>query len=398
MERRYIVVAGACLTQFTVIGMLFSFGLLFKTFEAEFGWSRMVLSTCSALAFLAMGILAIVAGRLSDRYGPKWVLGISGALFGFGFGLISLVNEPWHLFVIFGVFIGLGMSTHDVVTLSTIARWFEGRRGLMSGVVKVGTAFGQIVLPPVAALLIVTLGWRPAVALLGVLAFVLLVIAALAMKIPDIRQTPNPSQDVSGLTFQQARKTRLFWQLCLIQFLFFPTLMTVPVHLAVHGMDLGMTAGRAALLLSVLGGASIVGRLVMGGGADRFGGKNAYILSFVLLLASLVGLVATSAHLPLFLIVALYGVTHGGFFTLVSPVVAEYFGMQAHGSIFGTILFCGTLGGSIGPILAGRVFDLTGSYRPSFIGLGVLALIGLVVAFYLPITDAATTGELAADQ
>ena len=398
MERRYIVVAGACLTQFTVIGMLFSFGLLFKTFEAEFGWSRMVLSTCSALAFLAMGILAIVAGRLSDRYGPKWVLGISGALFGLGFGLISLVNEPWHLFVIFGVFIGLGMSTHDVVTLSTIARWFEGRRGLMSGVVKVGTAFGQIVLPPVAALLIVTLGWRPAVALLGVLAFVLLVIAALAMKIPDIRQTPNPSQDVSGLTFQQARKTRLFWQLCLIQFLFFPTLMTVPVHLAVHGMDLGMTAGRAALLLSVLGGASIVGRLVMGGGADRFGGKNAYILSFVLLLASLVGLVATSAHLPLFLIVALYGVTHGGFFTLVSPVVAEYFGMQAHGSIFGTILFCGTLGGSIGPILAGRVFDLTGSYQPSFIGLGVLALIGLVVAFYLPITDAATTGELAADQ
>ena len=178
MERRYIVVAGACLTQFTVIGMLFSFGLLFKTFEAEFGWSRMVLSTCSALAFLAMGILAIVAGRLSDRYGPKWVLGISGALFGFGFGLISLINEPWHLFVIFGVFIGLGMSTHDVVTLSTIARWFEGRRGLMSGVVKVGTAFGQIVLPPVTALLIVTLGWRPAVALLGVLAFVLLVIAA----------------------------------------------------------------------------------------------------------------------------------------------------------------------------------------------------------------------------
>ena len=182
MERRYIVVVGACLTQFTVIGMLFSFGLLFKTFEAEFGWSRMVLSTCSALAFLTMGILAIAAGRLSDRYGPKWVLGISGALFGFGFGLISLVSQPWHLFVIFSVFIGLGMSTHDVVTLSTIARWFEGRRGIMSGVVKVGTAFGQIVLPPLSAFLIVSLGWRPAVALLGVLAFVLLVAAALARK------------------------------------------------------------------------------------------------------------------------------------------------------------------------------------------------------------------------
>ena len=84
----------------------------------------MVLSTCSALAFLVMGILAVVVGRLSDLYGPKWVLGISGALFGLGFSLISLVREPWHLFLIFGVFIGLGMSTHDVVTLSTIARWF----------------------------------------------------------------------------------------------------------------------------------------------------------------------------------------------------------------------------------------------------------------------------------
>jgi MFS family permease len=397
MERRYIVVVGACLTQFTVIGMLFSFGLLFKTFEAEFGWSRMVLSTCSALAFLTMGILAIAAGRLSDRYGPKWVLGISGALFGFGFGLISLVSQPWHLFVIFSVFIGLGMSTHDVVTLSTIARWFEGRRGIMSGVVKVGTAFGQIVLPPLSAFLIVSLGWRPAVALLGVLAFVLLVAAALAMKTPDLKQTPETVQDASGLTFQQARKTGLFWRLCIIQFLFFPTLMTVPVHLAAHGMDLGMTAGRAALLLSVLGSASILGRLVMGGGADRFGGKNAYILSFVLLLASLVGLVATTAHLPLFLIVALYGVTHGGFFTLVSPVVAEYFGMRAHGSIFGTILFCGTLGGSVGPILAGRVFDLTGSYQPSFISLGLLALIGLVLAFYLPYPKTATTGKLGAE-
>ena len=274
MERCYIVVVGACLTQFTVIGMLFSFGLLFKTFEAEFGWSRMVLSTCSALAFLTMGILAIVAGRLSDRYGPKWVLGISGALFGFGFGLISLVSQPWHLFVIFSVFIGLGMSTHDVVTLSTIARWFEGRRGIMSGVVKVGTAFGQIVLPPLSAFLIVSLGWRPAVALLGVLAFVLLVAAALAMKTPDLKQTPETVQDASGLTFQQARKTGLFWRLCIIQFLFFPTLMTVPVHLAAHDMDLGMTAGRAARLLSVLGSASILGRLVMGEGRSVLGQKH----------------------------------------------------------------------------------------------------------------------------
>ena len=160
--------------------------------------------------------------------------------------------------------------------------------------------------------------------------------------------------------------------------------MTVPVHLAVHGMDLGMTAGRAALLLSVLGAASIAGRLVIGLGADRFGGKRAFISSFIPLIVSLFAFATTTAHLPLFLVVPLYGFAHGGLFTLVSPVVAEYFGMWAHGLIFGIIVFFGTIGGFIGPILSGWVYDLLGSYQPTFIGLGLMVCLGLLVALYLP--------------
>ena len=86
----------------------------------------------------------------------------AGLLFGTGFALISVVGEPWHLFVLFGLFIGVGMSTHDVATLSTIARWFVRRRGMMTGIAKVGTATGQMVLPPLAAVLIAGLGWRGA--------------------------------------------------------------------------------------------------------------------------------------------------------------------------------------------------------------------------------------------
>ena len=93
MQPRYLVVIGACVTQFTVIGSFFSFGLLFKTFEVEFGWSRTVLSSCSAVAFLVMGVLAIAAGRLSDKYGPKRVLAVSGLLFGLGYALISQVTQ-----------------------------------------------------------------------------------------------------------------------------------------------------------------------------------------------------------------------------------------------------------------------------------------------------------------
>jgi MFS family permease len=74
LDKRYLIVLGACLTQFTVIGLLFSYGLFFKAFEAEFGWSRTLLSSCTSFAFIVMGVLAFFGGRLSDRYGPRLVL------------------------------------------------------------------------------------------------------------------------------------------------------------------------------------------------------------------------------------------------------------------------------------------------------------------------------------
>ncbi len=230
MDTRYFTVAGAWLTQFTVIGLMFSFGLFFKVFEQEFGWSRTVLSAGTAVAFFMMGVLAIIGGRVADRFGPKLVLGTTGVCYGLGYLLISQVTEPWHLLVLFGTLIGLGLSTHDVVTLSTIARWFDRKRGIMTAFVKVGTACGQFTIPPIAAWLILTRGWQDAITMLGLAAAAVLLGAALLMKAP-----PKPAQSgqpgiSDGITFAEARRTSTFWRLCAIQFLFFPTLMTVPLH------------------------------------------------------------------------------------------------------------------------------------------------------------------------
>lgn len=387
-DHRYTIVAAAFLIQAVIIGSMFAYGVFFKVLEAELGWSRTLLSASSSLSFIVMGTLAIVGGRLSDRFGPRWVLSASGLCFGLGYALMYYMTAPWQLFVLFGVMVGIGLSTHDVVTLSTVARWFKHRRGIMTAVVKVGTACGQIIFPLLATLLIAALGWRMACLVLGCIAAVLLVLAAQGMRRdPHTEQVAQSAAATSpheaGLTFTEARRTRQFWTLCALQFMFFPSLVTLPVHIAAHGQDIGMAAPSAAAILSLIGGLSIVGRLFIGTAADRIGGRLAFLICISVLLTSLLWVRFSDVPWMLYVFAAIYGFAHGGLFTVVSPTIAEFFGMTAHGTIFGVILFFGTVGGALGPLLAGYIFDTTGSYDLAFALLATLAFIGVLLVLSL---------------
>ncbi len=385
-ERRDKVVAASLATQFIVIGTMFAYGVFFKELEAEFGWSRTLLSAASSLSMLVMGLLAFVGGHMNQRFGPRVVLTISGLCFGLGYTLLATMNAPWQYLVLYGLFVGVGLATHDVITLSTIAGWFPNRRGVMTGIVKTGTAFGQIILPPTAAVLAATMGWRIACVILGVTATVLLVVAAQSMRAapvagPDksaIKTAGNSSKSTSGAT-----RSRNFWLLCAIQASFFPVLTTIPLHIIAHGTDLGMTGTTAATVLSTIGASSIAGRLLVGGAVDKLGGRNAYLICFIVLLSSLILLRFNSNTALLFLFAVPYGFAHGGLFTVVSPTIAEYFDMKSHSSVFGSVVFCRTLGGAAGPLLAGQIYDGAGSYNLAFSALIVSVFIGLLLVLSL---------------
>jgi MFS family permease len=383
-DKRFWTVLGSFMTQFMTIGMLFAYGLFFKNFEIEFGWSRTLLSSSMSFAFLMSGVLAFFGGHMSDRFGPRIVLIVTGIVGSSGYILLSQVTEPWQLFVVFGLFIGLGLAAHDVVTLSTMAKLFDKRRGIMTAVVKVGTATGQMSIPPLAAFLIALYDWRLALMILGIGGAVFLLMAASLMKNPVVSSASGTAIDVPGTSFVDARKSPNLWMICAIQFSFFITLSTIPLHIVIHGMDLGMTPAMAASLLSVLGGASIIGRLTVGGLVDRLGGRRALIFCFIPLIISLLAFLSISTPWHLFVGIAVYGIGHGGFFTVTSPTIAQYFGLKAHGKIFGFVLFFGMVGGACGPILAGRIFDMTNSYGPAFMTLAGMATIGLLLAWRLP--------------
>jgi MFS family permease len=121
----------------------------------------------------------------------------------------------------------------------------------------------------------------------------------------------------------------------------------------------------------------------MGTANDRIGGKRSLTICFILLLCGLFWLQVSTEAWMLFLFAVIYGFAHGGFFTVMSPTLAELFGTGSHGVLFGIVLASGTIGGAIGPLMAGRTFDVTGSYRIAFHVLTVLALIGFVMVFML---------------
>ncbi len=400
----YRIVAACSIIQAINLGGIFTFGVLFPELEREFGWSRAAISGATSFSFLMIGGGAVFMGQAVDRFGPRAVVTLAGIIFGLGYGLLFRMQAVWELYLYVGLLAGIGLAAHDVSTLSTIARWFVRRRGLMSGITKAGGGGGQVIVPTFMAAMIAGPGWRIACLAFGITAIVVLVGAAqtlrrspasLGLKPDDETPDPatNPAQQEDGATFRQALGSKALWLLCIAKFCDLFCLFTIIVHIVSFGVDRGLHPAIAAGVLSTIGAMSIAGRLVLGGAYDLFGARRSLLACFSLLTASLMWLQFADTTWSLFLFAAIYGPAHGGFFTVTSPSVAEFFGTRAHGTLFGLVIFCGTFGATLGPIVAGSLFDVWGSYTVAFALLLGFSLTGLAVASMLP-RSVQTSGAL----
>ena len=402
----YVIVAAAFFIMAINWGIFQIFGVFFVPLLAEFGWSRAMLSGASSLGYLLVGLFGIAAGIANDKLGPRVVFAVCGLFFGLGHLLMSQVNSVWQLYLFFGVVVGIGASAVDVVLLSTIARWFVRRRGLMSGVAKVGTGLGILIMPLVARVLISNYGWRTSYTVLGALSLVLIVLFAQLLRrdpnqmqqLPDGKQRTavNSSNLVeTGLSLREAINTKQFWIIFVTFLTFVLCTQTIIVHIAPHAEEFGISAMNAAGLISIIGGTSMIGRLVMGYACDRIGTKRALVICFLVLIATLSWLQFSKELWMLYLFGAVYGFSHGGFFAVYSPMVAWLFGTRSQGAIFGSAALSATIGGALGPLLVGYTFDLTNSYQLGFLILVVMSLAGLVLALLLkPISTPEHSAEL----
>ena len=160
-------------------------------------------------------------------------------------------------------------------------------------------------------------------------------------------------------------------------------LFAIMVHIAPHATDLGISTATAANILAAIGAASIVGKVVLGSAADRIGGRQVFIICFTLMSASLLWLVPSSEVWMLYLFAVVFGLAYGGMGAVGSPLAAGLFGVRSLGLIFG-VLSTGLMGGcALGPIVAGYLFDITGSYQMAFMISAAISIIGLILAVVL---------------
>jgi MFS family permease len=389
------VIAAACFgIQGIGIGTYLSYGVLFNPLLDAFGWSRASISGASSMAFLLMGLLGIGVGRLNDRFGPRALMTVSGVFLGLGYLLMSRLESVWQLYLFFAIIFGIGLSTVDVISLSTIARWFIIKRGIVTGIVKVGTGAGQMTIPFLTSILIVHYGWRNSCVIIGVAVLIILVAIAQLLRrdpsqmglLPDgdfSGSLERPVSDSEGFSLQEALRTRQFWTMCAAMLVTVYCLLTVMVHIVPYALEMNVSPTRAAGVLSTIGGVSMAGRFVSGLAIDRIGSKRVMIFCFILLIAMLLWLQIATEPWMLYFFAVFYGLAHGGFFTTLSPLVAEFFGIKSHGVLFGITMFCGTFGGALGPVIAGYVFDVTGRYAGAIWLCIVIGILGFVLVAVL---------------
>ena len=396
----WLMVTAGFLVLMVSWGCQFSFSVFLVPLTEHFGWTRASTSGVFSLNMLLFGVGSIFSGKLTERFGPRAVVGVGGALMGTGLILSAMIQNLWQLYLVYGVIIGLGASTTWGPLAATVSRWFIARRGLVMGIMSLGISLGIMVLPPLSRSLITRLGWRISFILLGLLTGLLVIGTSLLLKRDPKEKGLNPYSEnprksaeekdpVTPLTagqdwnFSEALVTRTFWMIFVANLFWLIGFYMVSVHMAAYGTDLGLSPMAAAFAVSLIGGGSFFGKVFMGVLSDRIGPQKVLVISMFIQGLSILGLVASGSTTWIYLLAVLFGFAYGGIAPQLPVLTAHFFGLSSLGSIFGVLIFSGAVGGAIGPLLGGKIFDLSQSYFWSFSLAGVVVMVSFGLIFSL---------------
>jgi MFS family permease len=389
----WVVVGAAFALMFVGFGTAYTFASFFDALTTEFAAPRGMLSLVFSIAGFLYFALGAVSGPLSDRFGPRRVIGLGVLVTGFGLMTAGAAQSLTQVLVAYGLGIGIGVGFSYVPAVGVVQRWFARRRGEASGLAVAGIGLGTILLPPIAAALITAIGWRASYVVLGLATLAIGLVATVLIEAAPSARGLGPDGDPPlavaagqpppGLSVTDALRQPLYWALygCCASVGFG---IFVPfVHLVPYAQDHGIARGAAIALFTLLGVGSTVGRFVLGGPADRLGRRRSLALLFLGMATMQIWWLGAERFWSLAVYALLFGTCYGGFVALIPALTVDYFGGRSAGGIIGILYTSVALGTLAGPPLAGLAFDLTRSYA---VPIAVGALCAFVAAAGLAVT------------
>ena len=399
-----MIVAVCLVINALTFGTRYSFGVFFKSIEGEFSLSRAATSGIFSIYMVLASAFEVLGGWALDKFGPRIVILLMGLFIGLSLLLTSQTNSPWQLFITYSLLLAIGTGPSYTVAMATTSRWFEKKRGAALGIAGAGIGLGTLVMAPLATYLIANFEWRVAYMVIGLSAGLALAsLSKLLRKDPgEIGVLPDgikPDSTKIGLgntrgtnqptnfSLLQALRTRSFWFLWAIWLTWALCFHLVLTHVIPHATDIGISTTKAAIILSLVGGISIPGRLIMGSVSDRLGRKMSAIACALLQAGAMIWLIWAQDLWMLYLFAIVYGLGYGGFDPPTLALVGDIFGLRHIGIIMGVLFVGWGIGAAIGPAVGGILFDISNNYSVAFaIGAAAMLVAALLVALIRPET------------
>jgi len=391
-------VVGACFVSMAMAGGIgnLSFPIFLKPLTEEFGWSRAQVSGGISAFMLAIAVTAPLVGRIVGIYGARAVMVPAALVVGLCLMLLACLTSLWQLYALrLGVGVAFTALAHIPVNV-TISRWFVRKRGRAMGIAMIGSSVGGLVLTPVVASSVDSLGWRPTLVVLGGVMWVVLapvLFVFMRNKPADLSLLPDGDTRGAALTgatvmgadegmsAHEAVRSGCFWALVGVYLLAYTCVFSAMVHQYPYFTDQGFPAGQAALLVSTLLGFAVLSGVTFGWASDRYDVLRLAAVCYAFGATGMAFLLWAGPVMSVAGYIVCFGLLFGGTTPLTALVIGRIFGMKAYGVIYGLYQTVICLSGFIGPISMGYIYDTTGSYRLGFTGVsvGLLCASGLML-------------------
>jgi len=374
------------------LGVLYAWSIIAKSLTKDWGWTATMASKPYAVACGVFAIMMVFAGRAQDKYGPKVVAALGGALTGIGLIISSFASQGDTTLMIvgFGVLAGTGIGLGYASATPPAVKWFpSAKKGLITGIVVSGFGLASVYISPLTNNLLKTMGISKTFLTLGIAFFIVTVLLSQFLVNPPAGYVPGGA--VSGTKASAARKHEYEWhemlktpQFYLLWLMYafasFAGLMIIG-HLAKISTAQLPDANLGFILVAILAVGNAGGRIVAGMVSDKLGRTRTMLLVFTL--QAIVMVLLAKANTPALLIFGALavGFNYGANLSLFPSTTADFFGTKNLGVNYGLVFTAWGVGGVFGSMVAGKIVDATGSYNTAFLVAAVLCIAASAITF-----------------